>query len=145
MVTIKRSNLRLLTVAIGVIFTAGIYYTMHYRIPWEWSAPGIGKLPQEIVRGYMAEAYDKGQGAKAASDYFSPQVVDSAPEAQDRRDGAPMPHEIRTMLGQGAQVVVFHRIAAARGQPVTDVIDLFETRNGRITRRDRFITGFVPS
>ncbi|RYE04094.1 MAG: hypothetical protein EOP61_01875 [Sphingomonadales bacterium] len=145
MVTMKRSSLRLLTIAIGLLFTAGIYYSMHYRIPWEWNAPGIGKLPQEIVRGYLAEAYDRGQGAKAARDYFAPQVVDNAPEAQDRRDGAPMPHEIRTMFGQGAQVVVIHRIGATRGQPVTDVIDVFETKGARITRRERFPTRFTPS
>lgn len=145
MVTVRRSTLRLLTIALGLLFTAGIYYSMHYRIPWEWNAPGIGKLPQEIVRGYLAEAYDRGQGAKAVRDYFSPQIVDNAPHAQDSRDGAPIPHEIRTMFGQGAQVVVIHRIGAARGAPVADVIDVFETRNGRITRRDRFLTSFTPS
>ena len=145
MFTLKRSNLRLATIALGLLFTAGIYYSMHYRIPWDWHAPGIGKLPQEIVRGFLTEAYDKGQGAKAVRDYFSPEVKDNAPEAQDRRDGPPMPHEIRTMIGQGTKVIVIHRVGPARGEPVIDVIDLFETRDGRIVRRERFLTRFAPS
>jgi hypothetical protein len=145
MIIVKRSSLRLVTVAIGLLFTAGIYYTMHYRMGWDWNAPGIGRLPQEIVRGYLAEAYDKGDGAKAAHDYFSPDIVDKAPQAQDRRDNMPVPHEIRMMVGQGARVVVFHRIGPAAGEPAVDAVDLFETRNGRIVRRERFLTSFPRS
>ena len=95
MFTVRRANLDLLKIALGLIFTAGIYYSMHYRIPWEWEAPGIGKLPTEIVRGFMAEAYDTGAGAMASRDYFAPKAVDNASRAQERRDGSPMPHEVR--------------------------------------------------
>jgi hypothetical protein len=143
MLTIKRSNLKMLSVATGLLFTAAIYYSMHYLIPWEWNAPGIGRLPQEIVHGFLAEAYDEGKGAKASRDYFSPSVHDTAPQAQDRRDGSPIPHEIRKVVAQGANVVVFQRIGAARGEPAADAIDVFETRNGRIVRRERYLTRFA--
>ena len=145
MITVRRTHLNLLKIALGLMFTAGIYYSMHYRIPWDWEAPGIGKLPTEIVRGFMAEAYGKGAGAKASRDYFSPKAVDNAPQAQDRRDGSPMPHEVRKIVAQGMNVVVFHRIGPARGEPAADIIDVFETRNGRIVRRDRFPTRFTAS
>ena len=126
MITVRRTHLNLLKIALGLMFTAGIYYSMHYRIPWDWEAPGIGKLPTEIVRGFMAEAYGKGAGAKASRDYF-------------------LPHEVRKIVAQGMNVVVFHRIGPARGEPAADIIDVFETRNGRIVRRDRFPTRFTAS
>lgn len=145
MFTVKRSNLKLLSVAVGLLFTAGIYYSMHYRIPWEWNAPGIGKLPREIVSGYLTEAYDRGQASRAVRDYFSPDIVDNVPRAQDPGDGDPIPHQIRMIVGQGATVVVLHRLGPSPRQPLTDAIDIFETKNGRIVRRDRYLTSFAPS
>ncbi|MCW3837006.1 hypothetical protein ACFQ1E_13400 [Sphingomonas canadensis] len=143
MVTVKRSSLRLVSIALGLVFTAAVYCTMHYGFPWDWKAPGTGKLPREIVAGFMAQAYDRGRGAQAVRDYFVPGAADDAPGAQDRRDGVPIPHEIRSVVAQGTTVVVFHRIAAARGEAAADVIDLFVTVNGRIIRRERYPTRFV--
>jgi hypothetical protein len=142
MFTVKRSSLKALSICLGLLFTAGFYYFFHYRLPWDWDAPGTGRLPQEIVRGFMAEAYEEGRGASAVQNYFSPQVADAAPEAQDRRNGDPIPHEVLSVVAQGQTIVVIHRIAASRGQPALDVIDVFETNRGRIVKRERYLTNF---
>ncbi len=142
MFAVSRSSLRLVSIAIGLLFTAAIYQTMHNNPRWDWSAPGVGKLPREIVRNFMHEAYDMGRGGTASRDYFSPRAVDNAPGAQDRLDGSPIAHEVRSIVAQGMSVVVVHRIAPARGGPQADVIDIFHMKDGRIDRRDRYSTRF---
>lgn len=142
MVTVKRSSLRIASILLGFAFVGIFYSFFHYRIPWDWDAPGTGKLPQEIVRGFMAEAYGEGRGAAAVRDYFLPDAPDNALEAQDRQDGEPMPHEVVSVVAQGQTVVVIHRIAAARGEPALEVIDVFETKRGRIVSRKRYVTRF---
>lgn len=140
--TVSRISLKLLSIVIGLLFTAAVYQTMHNNPRWDWTAPGVGKLPREIVTDYMKLAYDQGQGGAAAKGYFSKDAKDNAVDAQDRVDGAPIPHEVRSVIGQGMTVVVVHRIGPARGQAAMDVIDQFEIKDGRIARRDRFVTRF---
>lgn len=143
MISVRRSTLRLWSIGIGLLFVAAVYYSMHYRLPWDWNAPGNGKLPQDIVGSFLHEAYDEGRGAAAVRDYFAPTAIDLAPDAADRRDGAPIAHQIRATVAQGLTVVVFHRIAPARGEPGLDAIDVFHTKDGRILRRERYPTSFV--
>lgn len=143
MVTASRNSLKLFSIAIGLLFTGAIYYTMHYNPRWDWTAPGVGKLPQEIVRDFMREAYDQGKGGAAQVRYFARDAADNASGAQDRRDGDPMPHEIRNVIAQGMTVAVVHRVAAGRGEPAADVIDVFRIKNGRIAQRDRYLTSFA--
>ena len=140
--TVTRTSLKLLSIVIGLLFTAAVYQTMHNNPRWDWTAPGVGKLPREIVTDYMKLAYDQGQGGAAAKGYFAKDAKDNAADAQDRVDGAPIPHEVRSIIGQGMTVVVVHRIGPARGQAAMDVIDQFEIKDGRIARRDRFVTRF---
>jgi hypothetical protein len=142
MIRARRSTVRILSICLGFAFIAGFYYFFHHRLAWDWDAPGTGKLPQEIVAGFLAETHEQGRGAAAMQGYFAPDAVDTAPAGPNQEDGAPMPHEVRSVIAQGQTVVVIHRIAAARGQPSQDVIDVFETRRGRIVRRDRFYTQF---
>ncbi len=142
MVTVNRASLRLLSIFIGLLFTGAVYYTMHNDPRWDWSAPGVGRLPKDTIRSFLHEAYDLGKGGTAGKDYFAHNAVDNAPGAQDRRDGNPMPHEIRSIIGQGMTVVVIHRIWPARGMPQTDAIDIFQLKDGRIIRRDRYLTRF---
>lgn len=142
MFTVSRASLRLGSIAVGLLFAAAIYHTMHNNPRWDWSAPGVGKLPQEIVRNFMHEAYDMGRGGTASRDYFSAKAKDNVPAAQDRRDGSPVAHEVRSIVAQGMTVVVVHRIAPARGEPEADVIDIFHMKDGRIDRRDRYPTRF---
>ena len=143
MLTVSRTTLRLLSIAIGLLFTATVYYTMHYNPRWDWTAPGVGQLPRDIVHGFMSEAYGKGQGAAAHQRWFSPKASDNAPGAADRQDGAPIGDEVRQIVAQGMTVAVIHRIAPARGATAQDVIDVFEIKDGRIARRDRYPTSFA--
>ncbi len=140
--TVSRTSLKLLSIVIGLLFTAAVYQTMHNNPRWDWTAPGVGKLPREIVNDYMKLAYAQGQGGTAAKGYFAKDAKDNAADAQDRVDGAPIPHEVRSVIGQGMTVIVIHRIGPARGQAAMDVIDQFEIKDGRIARRDRFVTRF---
>lgn len=142
MITVSRASVRLVSIGIGLLFTAAVYHTMHNSPRWDWTAPGVGKLPVEIVSSFMREAYDAGRGQTASRDYFSPGAQDNAPGAQDRQDGSPVAHEIRSIIAQGMTVVVLHRIAPARGEPQADVIDIFHMKDGRIHRRDRYPTRF---
>jgi hypothetical protein len=142
MIRVRRRWLELLSIAIGLLFTAAVYQTMRHNPRWDWSAPGVGQLPRDVVAGFMREAYDGGRGGTASRDYFARDAKDNAADAADRSDGAPIPHGIRAVVGQGATVIVFHRIGASRGQPQTDVIDRFDIKDGRIARRERFVTRF---
>ena len=140
--TLSRTSLKLLSIAIGLLFTSAVYRTMHDNPRWDWTAPGVGKLPREVVSDYMQQAYAQGQSGTASKVYFAKDAKDSAPAALERADGAPIPHEVRSIIGQGMTVVVFHRIGPARGEPRMDVIDQFEIKDGRIARRDRYVTRF---
>lgn len=143
MITASRRSLKLLSIGIGLLFTAAVYYTMHYNPRWDWSAPGVGKLPRDIVAQFMDQAYVKGQGGTAQQSYFAKDAGDNAPAVEDRRDGAPVPHEVREVIAQGMTVTVIHRIGPARGSPEMDVIDVFKIKDGRIARRDRYPTRFA--
>lgn len=143
MVTISRRSLNLLAIAVGLCLTGAVYYTMHYNPRWDWTAPGIGKLPRDIVAEFMEQAYAKGRGGTAGQSYFAEHAVDNAPDAQDRRDGAPMPHKVREIIAQGMTVVVVHQIGPARNEPAVDIIDVFQIKDGRIVRRDRYPTKFA--
>lgn len=142
MITVSRTSLRQLSIAIGLLFTGTVYYTMHYNPRWDWTAPGIGQLPRDIVHGFMADAYGRGQGAAAHRTWFAPKAADNAPGAADRQDGVPIGDDVRQIVAQGMTVAVIHRIAPARGAPALDVIDVFEIKDGRIARRDRYPTTF---
>ena len=144
MITASRASLKLLSISIGLLFTGAVYYTMHYNPRWDWTAPGVGQLPQDIVRGYLSQAYGKGQGASARRAYFAPDAVDNVASDQDDTNGAPIPHEVRSVIVDGLTVVVLHRVGPARGQPAMDLIEIFQMKDGRIVRRDRYPTQFAP-
>lgn len=142
MIRVSRTSLKLLSIVIGLVFTVAVYHTMHNNPRWDWSAPGIGKLPREVVLDFMTRAYDQGRGGTAARTYFAKDAQDSAANAPDRRDGAPIPHQVRSIVAQGMTVVVLHRIGPARGEPQVDAIDIYQIKDGRIARRDRYPTRF---
>jgi hypothetical protein len=143
MITASRRSLKLLSIGIGLLFTGAVYYTMHYNPRWDWTAPGVGKLPRDIVAEFMDQAYAQGRGGTAQHSYFAKDAVDSAPAGQDVRDGAPVPDAVRQMIAQGMTVAVIHRIGPARGEQGMDVIDVFAIKDGRIARRDRYPTRFA--
>ncbi|WP_374595140.1 hypothetical protein [Sphingosinicella sp.] len=140
MITASRSSLKLLSIGIGLLFTVAVYYTMHYNPRWDWTAPGVGKLPQQIVRDFMDETYARGQGAAAHGSYFAKDAVDNVAAPQDR---APVAHEVREIIAQGMTVAVVHRMMPVHGEPAVDAIDVFQIKDGRIIRRDRYLTTFA--
>lgn len=140
--TVTEKRLRLLSVFIGLLFTAAIYQKMHNNPRWDWTAPGIGKLPRDVVQDFMHLAYSRGQGGKASKAYFAKDASDNAIGPQDRVNGAPLQHDVRAVIAQGMTVVVVHRIGPARGAPSMDAVDQFEIKNGRIARRYRYVTDF---
>lgn len=143
MITASRASLKALSIGIGLLFTGAVFTTMHNNPRWDWTAPGVGKLPRDIVAEFMDQAYAKGQGGTAQQRYFAKDAADNVGDAQDRGDGAPVPHQIRQVIAQGMTVAVIHRIAPARGAPGLDVIDVFTIKDGRIARRDRYPTRFA--
>lgn len=143
MITASRRSLRLLSIGIGLLFTGAVYTTMHDNPRWDWTAPGVGKLPRDIVAEFMDRAYAQGQGGTAQQSYFAKDAADNAPAAQDRRDGPPIPHQVRQVIAQGMTVAVIHRIGPARGEPEMDVIDVFTIKDGRIAARTRYPTRFT--
>lgn len=140
---VNRLTLRLLSIALGILFTAAIYYSMHYRTPWDWGSPGLGRLPVEVVNAFLDEAYERGQGADAVRNYLAPDVLPAGVAPHERANGEPIPRELRQVVAQGLIVVTFQRIGAARGEPATDAIDVFEVRDGRIVQRERYRTEFA--
>lgn len=140
MTTVSRSSLKLLSIAIGLLFTVAVYHTMHNNPRWDWTAPGVGKLPQQIVREFMDEAYVEGRGRAAHDVYFAKDAVDNVPAAQDGSIGA---HEVREVIAQGMTVAVVHRMVPVHGEPAVDAIDVFRIKDGRIVRRDRYLTRFT--
>ena len=143
MLTASRASLKALSIGIGLLFTGAVYTTMHNNPRWDWTAPGVGKLPRDIVAEFMDRAYAHGRGGTAQLSYFAKDAADSAPSAQDRRDGAPIPHQVRQVIAQGMTVAVIHRIGPARGEPAQDVIDVFTIKDGRIAARERYPTRFA--
>jgi hypothetical protein len=140
MITVSRSSLKLLSIAIGLLFTVAVYYTMHYNPRWDWTAPGVGKLPQQIVRAFMDETYAKGRGATAHRTYFAEDAVDNVAAPEDR---SPVSDDVREIIAQGMTVAVVHRMMPAHGEPAVDAIDVFQVKDGRIVRRDRYPTSFA--
>lgn len=102
----------------------------------EWNA-GAGKVPHLVIKDYLALAYDQGRGAEATKLYFKPDTRDDVPDAIDRQDGAPIPHEVHSIVAEGQNVVVSHRIGAARGQPAMEAVDRYLVKGGRILERHR--------
>jgi len=142
MIRVSRAGLKLASIVTGILFTAAVFQTMHNNSRWDWSAPGVGKLPREVIADFMQQAYLEGHGGAAAKDYFAVNAKDNVPEAIDRQDGDPIPHQVRSITGQGMTVIVIHRIRPTRGEPHSDVIDRFEVKDGRIAVRERFVTRF---
>lgn len=128
---------RVVTALVGVCFIAQIAHQLHSDPRWHWHA-GTGKLPHDIVREFMDEAYSQGRGVDAYKTYFAEHAVDNAPDTIEHQDGAPIPHEVRKIIVEGNDVAVYQTIGAARGRAAQDVVDIYEiSGSGWIVRHDR--------
>lgn len=134
---IKTRTFNAITVIVGLMLTAAVWHHMASNPRWAGdNGPGVGKLPREIVSGFMKMAYEDGKGAQAVALYMAKNAVDLAPDAADRKDGAPLKHSIRRVVAEGLNVAVWHCIDAPNGQGM-ETVDFFRTRDGRIVERAR--------
>jgi hypothetical protein len=128
---------RVVTALVGVCLIFQIGYQLHSDPRWHWHA-GTGKLPHDIVREFMDEAYTQGRGVDAYKTYFSDKAIDNAPDTIDHENGAPIPHEVKKIIVEGNDVAVYQTIGATRGHPAQDVVDVYEiSGSGWIVRHDR--------
>ncbi len=134
---IKTKTFNAFAVMAGLLLTLAVGQNMASNPRWAGDhGPGVGKLPREIVGGFMKMAYDEGKGAQAVALYMTEKSVDLAKDAADRKDGAPIKHSIRRIVAEGLNVVVWHCIDGADGRSM-EVVDFFRTRDGRIVDRVR--------
>ncbi|MPM65095.1 hypothetical protein SDC9_111987 [bioreactor metagenome] len=142
---IKTKTFNTISVIVGLLLTAAVWHHMASNPRWAGdNGPGVGKLPREIVAGFMKQAYDDGKGAQAVARYMAPKSVDLAMDAADRKDGAPIKHTIRRVVAEGLNVVVWHCIDDASG-PSMETVDFFRTRDGRIVDRARPSSQALPA
>lgn len=135
---IKKTTFNALAVVAGIVFTGLIWHHMATNPRWEGDkGPGVGKLPRQIVNGFITKAYDEGKGAEAVELYMEKRTVDHAPDALDRQNGEPLKRVVHRIVAEGLNVVIWHCIEPARGEPATEVVDFFKTRGGRIIERHR--------
>ncbi|QXZ09282.1 hypothetical protein KUF54_14825 [Comamonas sp. Y33R10-2] len=141
---IKKKTFNQIAVVVGLVLTAAVWHHMASNPRWaNDNGPGVGKLPREIVSGFMKMAYEDGKGEQAVKLYMNEKSVDLAPNAADRKDGAPLKHTIRRVVAEGVNVVVWHCIDGSDGKS-QEVVDFFRTRDGRIVDRARPTSESVP-
>jgi hypothetical protein len=135
---ISSKTFNALAVAAGLACTAAVWHHMATNPRWaNDKGPGVGKLPREIVAGYLSKAYAEGRGAEAASLYMAKAAADAIRGGADAVDGPPLRSTVRRVVAEGLQVVVWHCIDAGRGQPALEVVDFYRIRDGRIVERLR--------
>lgn len=127
-----------LAVVVGLALTVAVGHDMATNPRWAGdNGPGVGKLPREIVSGFLSKAYGEGKGQDAVELYMSKKVIDLAPDASDRQNGLPQKHTVRWLVAEGQSVVVWHCIEGSPGSTATEIVDIFRTTNGRIIGRVR--------
>ncbi|HBW63395.1 MAG TPA: hypothetical protein DEF75_13585 [Comamonas kerstersii] len=141
---IKKKTFNLISVLVGLGLTAAVAHDMATNPRWAGdNGPGVGKLPRDIVQGFMQTSYQDGQAALAIEQYMTPKTVDQGvPEAQ-KQNGQPVQQQIRRLLAEGLQVTVWHCLDLADGSS-QEVVDFFATRNGRIQERVRALSQQLP-
>jgi hypothetical protein len=118
------------------MLTAYVAYDLHFNPRWYGdNGPGVGKLPREIVSGFMDIAYGKGKVSEAAKLYYTPKTIDVTPKAVYRADSTPLKFTVRQVVAEGLNVAVHHCVDAVGDQPAHEVVDMFRTWNGRIAWR----------
>jgi hypothetical protein len=133
---ISDKKLNSISIALGLLLTAYVAQDLHFNPRWYGDkGPGVGKMPREVVSGYMDLAYGKGQAAEAAKLYTTPKTIDLTPHAVYRDTATPLISTVRQVVAEGLNVVVHHCVEATRDQPAHEVVDMFRTWNGRIAWR----------
>lgn len=134
MITDKQLNS--ISIVVGLLLTGYVAQNLHFNPRWYGdTGPGVGKMPREVVAGYMDLAYGQGLGSEAAKLYYTPKTIDVTPQAVYRGEAAPLRSTVRQVMAEGLNVAVHHCVDAAASQPAHEVVDMFRTSNGRIVWR----------
>lgn len=133
---ISDKNLNRASIVLGLILTATVAQNMHFNPRWYGdTGPGVGKLPRDIVSSFMKVAYDAGNPAEAAKQYYTKKTIDLTPNAAYRNAQAPLTDTVRQVVAEGLNVAVHHCVDASGNQPAHEIVDMFRTWNGRIVWR----------
>lgn len=133
---IKTKHFEIGALLVGFALVANLAYDLHTNPRWAGdNGPGVGKLPKQIVAGYLDTAYKAGGADEAAKLYFSPKTKDLSPGAVDRKDGPAVTHYIRKVLGEGMVVMVYRCVGGERTGQASEIVDIFRTWNGRVAER----------
>lgn len=132
MITDKKLNV--LSIALGVLLTGYVAQDLHFNPRWYGdNGPGVGKMPREVVAGFMGIAYGQGDPAQAAKLYYTPKTTDLTPDAVYRKPSAPLNSTVRQVVAEGLNVAVHHCVESGTG--AHELVDMFRTGNGRIVWR----------
>jgi hypothetical protein len=143
---ITDKKLNTISIAVGLLLTAYVAQDLHFNPRWYGdNGPGVGKLPRDIVSGYMDIAYGKGRVSEAAKAYYTSKTIDVTPQAVYRADSAPLKSTVRQVIAEGLNVAVHHCVDANGGQSAHEVVDMFRTWNGRIVWRKTIAQPLVGS
>lgn len=133
---IKTKHFEIASVLVGLALTANLAHDLATNPRWAGdNGPGVGKLPKQIVAGYLDTAYKAGGAGEAEKLYFTPKTKDLSPAAVDRQDGPAVTHHIRKVLGEGMVVMVYHCVGGERTGQASEIVDIFRTWNGRVAER----------
>lgn len=133
---IDKKHFGIASVLVGLALTGYLAHNLNTNPRWAGdTGPGVGKLPKQIVAGYLDAAYKEGGAAESAKLYFTPKTNDLSPGAVDRQEGPAATHHVRKVLGEGMVVMVHHCVGAERTGQALEVVDIFRTWNGRVAER----------
>lgn len=141
---IKKTTFNLIAVLTGLALTAGVTHHMASNPRWAGdNGPGVGKLPREIVLGFMTSSYASGQAALAIEKYMAPKAVDTGVPDTQKQDGQLVKQHVKRFVAEGLQIAVWHCLDFPDGSS-QEVVDFFKTRDGRIQERTRALTQALP-
>lgn len=133
---ISDKKLNAISIALGVLLTGYVAQDLHFNPRWYGDkGPGVGHMPREVVAGYMALAYDKGDPAAAARLYMTPKTIDLTPAAVYRKPSTPLVSTVREVVAEGLNVAVHHCVESMDREGAYELVDMFRTGNGRIVWR----------
>jgi hypothetical protein len=133
---INERKLNGISIAVGLLLTAYVAQNLHFNPRWYGDkGPGVGKLPREVVAGYMDVAYGQGKPTEAEKLYYTPKTIDLTPKAVYRAASTGVHFTVRQVIAEGLNVAVHHCVDAYGDLPAHEVVDMFRTANGRIVWR----------
>lgn len=129
--------MRILSIIVGAVFVYWIAHGLHTNPRWTWS-PGEGELPRDVVSLYMDKAYKQGKVDEAVELFYTPKTQDQVPAQNVLPEGKPFEPQVKRVIAEGFNVVVHYSVESGSGQ-ITEYVEIFNVRGGRITTRERII------